>query len=382
MTILGNVKGLVNGISLNSNLTKIFILNLDYSDDSKYNFVSIDKLSENVFSVTGKLSYYPDYEIQGGKISADELNYYCTIKKRNSVQKSDYFIGLFKRNTVSEAFSQFFYLDDTLINNYNKINSYPYMTENNKFFVFSRLNSDSWLAGQMYIAYNSTIGMSTFTGVSISGVLTILPSQSAQLTANYSPYTATPVGLNIHWSVSDSNIVSIDGVGNINALQQGTVTITATVFNLLSTVTGYKIITVTTCLSLPCLTSNPLVATCLGLNCLTSVTCIGNNCTNCFGIVCSISGTCLGSNCNLSTVSGIDLNQEKVLFELYPNPSTGIVNIASAVAGNLMVYNTLGIKMNELKIPIGNSSFEFKNGFYFYIFTSQNKKVNGKLIVK
>lgn len=75
-------------------------------------------------------------------------------------------------------------------------------------------------------------------------------------------------------------------------------------------------------------------------------------------------------------------------FELYPNPSSSVVNLAFQDGfdrAEILLYNNLGQKVYNVNLERGNNNFSIENltsGIYFYKIISKNASQTGKLIKK
>ncbi len=81
------------------------------------------------------------------------------------------------------------------------------------------------------------------TGVTVSGVSSLIAGQTSTFTTNFLPSNASGT-VNVIWSVSNATIATVDASGLLTSLKQGSVTLTAKATNGVNTVTGTKIIVV------------------------------------------------------------------------------------------------------------------------------------------
>ncbi len=83
----------------------------------------------------------------------------------------------------------------------------------------------------------------------------------------------------------------------------------------------------------------------------------------------------------LNTVTSVDLSQEKELT-LYPNPTTGIVNIKINPSDNYEVFDMIGHKIKELSDDAILDLSNCPNGIYFVNRVTKNGRVSTSKIIK
>lgn len=77
--------------------------------------------------------------------------------------------------------------------------------------------------------------------------------------------------------------------------------------------------------------------------------------------------------------TAIEKTDEAIKARVYPNPSTGIFNVAVAEACHIDIFTVSGVKVASREVAAGEESFELANsGLYFVKLTT----VDGRSIVK
>ena len=87
---------------------------------------------------------------------------------------------------------------------------------------------------------------------------------------------------------------------------------------------------------------------------------------------------CLGSNGwtgNLPPARVINKD-----LKIYPNPTTGIVNIVGKTKVDIKLYNVLGILVLDIKQIDHLDLSEFSKGTYYINITYDNKLINNQII--
>jgi hypothetical protein len=82
---------------------------------------------------------------------------------------------------------------------------------------------------------------------------------------------------------------------------------------------------------------------------------------------------------------GVDEKQNNFSFEIYPNPTTGIINVkVTEINTSVKIFNVIGDEIYSSQLMKGNNSidlFNFSNGVYFAKLNAGGQTVTNKIVL-
>ena len=143
VSLLGNVHGLLVGPSLTPDLGQLYI----FSNNN--NIYILNKISDNIYSLSDSLKFPTGYTIKPGQLTPGGLTFYLSLDS----SKSD-LIYFYKRNSILDKFNDVFYLKNNLINDTLFRNHQPSLSSSGNCLVFTRSTLNLWTSNDLFIAYN------------------------------------------------------------------------------------------------------------------------------------------------------------------------------------------------------------------------------------
>ncbi len=98
-------------------------------------------------------------------------------------------------------------------------------------------------------------------------------------------------------------------------------------------------------------------------------------------------GVTCSSTFDMTTAAGVSALVSEEKFSVYPNPSSGVITLETAMVGGQVIffYNILGAKVYEAKITSSKTEINLGNqsGVYFYQLTSPDQQTTtGKIVIR
>lgn len=147
--LLGNISDYLSGPSITQDGEKLFVYN---STDNGTNILILNKTGNNEFTLSDKLKIPIGYEPGPGMLASSDLKYFLSL----SDSEDHNMLYVFERNSITEDFTDIYFIDNNTINNPLYSNHQPTISSNGKCFVFTRSTADLWQSNDLYIADNES----------------------------------------------------------------------------------------------------------------------------------------------------------------------------------------------------------------------------------